>query len=241
MNDYTVYVHITPNDKLYIGITHLKPSYRFGKQGNGYKGCTLFYRAIQKYGWDNIRHIILLENLSKEVACACEQYLIVKYKTNQSDFGYNNSCGGESGSFGHKMSLESRKKISEASKGRVMSEETRQKIGKANSIALKGRTVPQEVRDKIRKNSKKPFLGRHHTEEAKRKNSEAHKGKKYHLGYKHSEETKRKMSEAKKGKPLSTAQIEQLKRLHQHNTGMRRTPEQIENIKQGKINAKTKN
>ena len=74
------------------------------------------------------------------------------------------------------------------------------KIGKANSIALKGRTVPQEVRDKISRSSGKSFLGKHHTEEAKRKNAEAHIGNKYHLGHKHSEEAKEKMRLAKLGK-----------------------------------------
>ena len=67
-----------------------------------------------------------------------------------------------------------------------------------DSIALKGRVVPQEVRDKLSKNSPKPFLGRHHTEESKSKNALAHMGKQYHLGHKHSDEAKRKMSEAKK-------------------------------------------
>jgi len=42
--------------------------------------------------------------------------------------------------------------------------------------------------------TKNPFYGKHHSEETKRKMSEAHKGKK------HSEETKRKMSEAKMGR-----------------------------------------
>tara|TARA_Y100000780_G_scaffold133768_1_gene120330 strand:+ start:50 stop:355 length:306 start_codon:yes stop_codon:yes gene_type:complete len=44
------------------------------------------------------------------------------------------------------------------------------------------------------KKGKKYHLGKTHSEETKRKMSEAHKGKK------HSEETKRKMSEAKMGR-----------------------------------------
>ena len=158
MDDYTVYAHKTPNNKYYIGITHLKPNCRFGKNGYGYHECTLFWRAIQKYGWDNIEHIILFENLSKEMACLCEQYLIAKYHTNESNYGYNNSLGGESGSYGHKMSEESKQKIIKALTGRPVSEETRRKIGKANSIALKGRTLPPEVRDKISKNNSKAIL-----------------------------------------------------------------------------------
>lgn len=230
--EYSVYVHITPNGKLYFGITHMKPEHRWLSTGKGYQRCTLFWRAIQKYGWDNIQHIILINNLSKEVACECEKYLIVKYKSNQAEFGYNNSLGGESGSFGYVFTTEQRIKLSNSLKGRVVSEETRRKIGQANSIALKGRTVSQEVRDKISKHNAKAFSGKRHTEEAKRKNSLAHIGKQYHLGYKHSDETKRKMSEAKKGKPLSEKQKAQLERLHNKNKGSKRTPEQIERMRQ---------
>ena len=200
MNDYTVYVHILPNQKLYIGITHLKPEYRYGKQGSGYRGCKLFWKAIQKYGWDNIKHIVLFENLTKDVACLFEQCLIKKYRTNDPIYGYNNSCGGESGSFGHAMSEESKRKISQSRIGKHLSDETKIKIGKANSIALKGRKLSEETKEKIRKNSAKPFLGKKHSEESKRKNAEAHIGKKYHLGYKHSEEAKEKMRLAKLGK-----------------------------------------
>ena len=178
-----------------------------------------------------VDELVNLNSRLDELGMKCEKYLIAKYKSNIAKYGYNNSLGGESGSYGHILTQEQRKKISDSNKGRIVSEETRKKIGQANSIALKGRVVPEEVRRKISKHSTKPFLGKHHTEEAKRKNSEAHKGKQYHLGFKHSEETKRKISEVKKGKPLSEAQKAQLKRLHEHNTGLKRTPEQIENIK----------
>lgn len=222
MNDYKVYVHIAPNNKLYFGITHLKPEHRWLSTGKGYQKCTLFWKAIQKYGWDNFKHIVLLDNISKDIACECEKYLIAKYQSNNPKYGYNNSLGGESGSYGHIFTEEQRAKISERNKGHIVSAETRKKIGLANSIALKGRTVPEEVRKKISEHSARPMLGKHHTEETKRKNAEAHYGKQYHLGYKHSDETKKKMSEAKKGKPLSEKQKAQLERLHKSNTGRKR-------------------
>lgn len=200
MNDYTVYMHITPSNKRYIGITHLKPLRRYGKNGSGYKRCTFFYRAIEKYGWDNIKHIIVCDGLSKEVACRKEQELISYYKSNMQEFGYNCSLGGESGSYGHKFTEEQRKKISLAQKGRVVSEETRRKIGQANRVALKGRVVPQEVRDKISKNNARSMLGKHLSDEAKRKISEANRGNQFHKGFKHSLETREKMRLAKLGK-----------------------------------------
>ena len=67
---YTLYVHITPNNKYYIGITSQNPYTRWGHNGMGYfdrrrKVQLPFWRAIQKYGWENIQHVILLNNLSK--------------------------------------------------------------------------------------------------------------------------------------------------------------------------------
>lgn len=41
---------------------------RWRNNGINYKACILFYRAIQKYGWDNFEHIILNDNLSKTEA-----------------------------------------------------------------------------------------------------------------------------------------------------------------------------
>ena len=81
-----VYAHVCPNNKIYIGITnHKKAKYRWGTNGEGYNNQKLFWRAIQKYGWNNIKHIILIDGIQKEVAQECEKYLIAKYKTNDSN------------------------------------------------------------------------------------------------------------------------------------------------------------
>lgn len=213
-NNYCVYVHVVPNGKLYIGITGLKLEERWN-HGRGYSACPLFRKAIEKYGWDEIQHIVLIENVTQEVAGICERALIEKYRTNEPEYGYNLSGGGERGNFGYKFTDEQRRRMSETAKGRKLSEETKKKIGRANSIALKGRTLSPEMRKKISEHNAKPFLGKHHTEEAKRKNALAHMGNQYHLGIKHSEETRQKMSEAKRGKPLSEAQKAQLDRLHE--------------------------
>lgn len=50
---YTIYMHRNKiNGKSYIGQTFQKPEERW-KNGAGYKSCTYFYAAIQKYGWNN--------------------------------------------------------------------------------------------------------------------------------------------------------------------------------------------
>lgn len=90
---YIVYKHTFPNDKVYIGITScIKPNGRW-RNGKGYE-TQYVYRAIKKYGWDNIKHEILFDNLTKEQAEKKEKLLIHQYKSNNCKFGYNIENGG---------------------------------------------------------------------------------------------------------------------------------------------------
>lgn len=156
--NYTVYMHVTPNGKRYIGITSKKPQYRWNG-GKGYKPNKHFFNSILKYGWKNIEHIIIAENLTKNDACAMEQELIKKYDTTNSQRGFNLSIGGESGSLGVKRSRENIEKLRE--------------IKKSQPSWAKGKHFSQEHRQKI----SQALTGKHLTEEAKRKISIAHKGK----------------------------------------------------------------
>ena len=90
---WKVYKHTSPSNKIYIGITSKKNINQRWKNGEGYKN-QVFYNAIQKYGWDNIKHEILFENLTKEEAEEKEIELIAFYKSNQLNFGYNRDNGG---------------------------------------------------------------------------------------------------------------------------------------------------
>lgn len=110
---WCVYEHLFPNGKRYIGITSKRPKARWDK-GRGYKSRNSpVYNAILKYGWDNIEHIILFENLTQDQAFEKEKELIAKYKTNITrygeDYGYNLTDGGE-GTLGHKVSEKSKEK-----------------------------------------------------------------------------------------------------------------------------------
>lgn len=93
MDNYKVYIHLFPNGKRYIGITKQRLNKRW-RRGNGYRKNSLVYKAINKYGWDNIQHILLLENLSKEQAENKEIELIATYKSNNPKYGYNIANGG---------------------------------------------------------------------------------------------------------------------------------------------------
>ena len=93
--DYCVYAHINKLDrKMYIGITN-NISNRWSAKGEAYNGCTHFYSALQKYGWDNFIHIIILDNIPFSIACEIEKGLIAKYNTIKN--GYNLKAGGAGG------------------------------------------------------------------------------------------------------------------------------------------------
>ena len=72
---YIVYVHITPDGMHYYGQTN-NIKRRWSSNGCQYKGTSL-YPYIEKFGWDNIQHIILFEKKSKEEALKIEDSLIV--------------------------------------------------------------------------------------------------------------------------------------------------------------------
>ncbi len=92
---YLVYMHTCPNGKKYIGITGKSAKERWGSNGCGYVGQKHFYRAIEKYGWKNIKHEVLFEGLSKEQACNKEIELIAQYNTADKRYGYNHTYGGD--------------------------------------------------------------------------------------------------------------------------------------------------
>lgn len=93
MKNYKVYCHLFPNGKRYIGITGSSLAKRF-QNGKGYYQCPYMSKAIEKYGWENIQHIILEENLTKEEAEQKEIYYIAFYDTTNHEKGYNLALGG---------------------------------------------------------------------------------------------------------------------------------------------------
>lgn len=90
---WSVYKHTSPSGKVYIGITSKEPKIRWNS-GHGYRKCKAFWNAIVKYGWDNIKHEVLYEGLSKSDAEKLEKDLIAFYKSTDFKYGYNISTGG---------------------------------------------------------------------------------------------------------------------------------------------------
>ena len=136
MNNYMVYMHISPSNKRYIGITSMNDENIRWQNGNGYKHNKHFYRAIEKYGWDNFQHIIIARNLTKEEACWLEIELIREWDSANKNKGYNITLGGE-GSNGLKHSKKTKQQLSEK-----MSGENNPMYGKHHT---------EEVKEKLRK------------------------------------------------------------------------------------------
>ena len=178
----TVYCHVNKiNGKRYIGITSNPVSIRWNN-GNGYKHNAHFTNAIKKYGWENFEHNILAVNVSESEAKELEKRYISEYKSNNRLFGYNKSSGGEPMT-GVKHSEETKRKMSESAKKKVVSEETRQKL----SEIMKNR--PEELRYKFSHcrtgkppwskgvtGEANPLYGRKYSEEHRRHISEKTKG-----------------------------------------------------------------
>ena len=110
---YCLYKHISPNGKVYIGITSCKPSHRWWR-GKAYKSNPYFTAAINKYGWDNFQHIIVRDNLAKEDAEIAEVSMIRHYRARDRRYGYNLAKGGKLSP----LSAESRERVSKTNTGK---------------------------------------------------------------------------------------------------------------------------
>jgi hypothetical protein len=150
---------------------------------------------------DKSRILFLKQNLTEEEAFEHEVYMIAVFGRKDLGTGilHNRTNGGEGmGGFKQteehkrkireackKVAEQTKKKISEAKRGKSVSEETKRKI----SQTLKGRTLPQEIKEKISEANKgeknyfygkrllgesNGFYGKTHSDESKKTLSKLH-------------------------------------------------------------------
>lgn len=228
MKTWKIYKHTLITDcdrkgKSYIGMTGQNVKKRW-QNSYGYipYSNSLFAVAIKKYGWNNFSHEILEENLTFEECCTREKYWIQYYHTYTNDplcWGYNLTTGGE-GVLGRTVSTETRKKISDAHKGKKLSEYHKQQISKGiigEHNPFYGKHHSEETKELIRRAN----LGRHLSEETKEIIRQKSTGRVV------SEETRKKLSEINKGKPKSE---EQRKHLSESRTGYKYSKEAKANM-----------
>ena len=170
MCEYKVYVHTNLiNGKVYIGMTKNTET-RWKSKGIHYKPKTgknnrPFWNAIVKYGWDNFKHEILVDNLSYEDACECEKYLIWLSRARDKRYGYNVSVGGNGGII--------YKEHPRGMKGKTHTEEYKRVL----SLRMSGENNYFYGRKWTNETHPRGMKGKTHTEESKRKTSETLKAK----------------------------------------------------------------
>jgi len=131
---WTVYRHLFPNGKNYIGITSISPAARW-RCGFGYHGQPV-YNAIRKYGWYNIEHNIITTCESAEEAEHLESVYVREYKSNETDFGYNHTDGGRDVGVYCKVGLQEYLSI----------DENRKEFARKRGIGLKNSEKAKESR-----------------------------------------------------------------------------------------------
>jgi group I intron endonuclease len=126
-----------------------------------------FHRAIRKYGWDSFEYEVLYKNVPEDLLNIAEMYAIYVHDTFGS-CGYNTNEGG-GGQQGFSYSKDTKRKISENRKGKCMGESNPcYRIGASEycrmrvSQALKGKTLTEEHKRKISEKHRdpRPYRGR---------------------------------------------------------------------------------
>jgi group I intron endonuclease len=147
------------NGKIYIGQTSQILSERIGdhrRKSQVHNSRSHFHSAIRKYGFEVFKWEIIDNADTRIESNEKERNWISIFGTANPMIGYNNTTGGDSFEF---------------------TDESKRKIGESG----RGIRRSQKFKDHLRKiftGSGNPFYGKHHTEEAKRKNRDAHLGKK---------------------------------------------------------------
>lgn len=136
---YTIYCHLFPNGKRYVGLTRNSLHERWGK-GNKYKTCLLVNRAIEKYGWENVIHETLATAETKEEAELLERQYIKSFKTTDPNYGYNILPGGDVST--NDATPEMREKLGRGMRGKKHTEEERKKISEGVRRSLADGTMP---------------------------------------------------------------------------------------------------
>jgi group I intron endonuclease len=115
--------------KSYIGQTHhledrLKAHQKVGN---------FLHRAIKKYGWSSFKVDVLEDNIADQTILDEREVFWIKHHNTVAPTGYNLTEGGRGKGLGKlPQTIERRRKISEALKGRKLAESTKQKIAAAH-------------------------------------------------------------------------------------------------------------
>lgn len=170
----------TENGKLYVGKTASDMNDRYNThiyEAKTSRTNSVLHKAIRKYGTDSFT-IELIEECANNIISEREIYWI-RMLNSQIPFGYNMTSGGE-GVPGYKHTDETKVRLSQLNSGRKRSPEVVEIIRRTHL----GKVVSEETRNKLSEGRKgrftkedNGFYGKHHTQETKEKLSAMRLGK----------------------------------------------------------------
>lgn len=126
------------NGKIYIGQT-IQPNIRWSnhKSVTKRKPTQCIHHAMKKYGVENFIFEVILTCKTQTDANEVEDVVITQYDSRNNDLGYNIARGGSSNSgpahhcYGKKLTQEHKNKIGISQLGKIMSNESKEKIRKS--------------------------------------------------------------------------------------------------------------
>jgi len=101
LNNFYIYCYKNKtNGKCYVGKTNNLIGRKYKHRWRAFveNSPLSLYNALRKYGEDNFEFIILDSFYSEDIIFDIEKFYIKAYKSNQTEFGYNLSEGGEGSS-----------------------------------------------------------------------------------------------------------------------------------------------
>lgn len=217
--EFSVYVlWCSKTDRNYVGVTRQRVIKRIRQHK---KGKQFVDTEIKRIGWEHWDWWIVEEHVPSNLISEREQYWVNFFRSVY-PAGYNKTCGGISKII---VTDETREKIRQNALARDISGEKNPHYGKHHTDEAReairqsrlgksswNKGIPcsdeqkailsEKALERDLSGERNGFYGKHHTEEAKEKNRQAHLGKPgirgekhYMYGKHHSEETKAKMRE----------------------------------------------
>jgi len=184
-----IYLLTSPSGKQYVGQSWDYETRMVQYSRGGRKEQRVLQNAIRKYGWENFTATIIMQGIQTQDALDKTEDAFILLLDTLAPNGYNLRRGGRGG----KHHADSRAKIGDAQRGKVVSAETRAKI----SAAKRGHDVASETRAKISASNRRRVV----SAETRAKMSAAHRGEKHPLfGKKHTAESRAKMSASAKAR-----------------------------------------
>lgn len=203
---YLVYVHILPDNRVYVGMTGDNLYRRSGEDGKNYQDTKYndFYNGVQEVGgWDKVAHYVLAQGLTYSIALQYEELFTRLFE----DSGYiifNRKYGVN----GLKHTDSTKQKISQAGRGHKVSADTRHKISVANTGKERTAETIERQRNSVIQYYANPDNYNKHQKKCAEINRRRQCGKKL------SEDTKQKISNALKGRKMSQEWLVNLSSAH---------------------------